>query len=213
MCETLPTIESRAFPKHAWVRWKTVFPHKLPVFVIDFNHLVGRLSLIKGVFGVFYSNNPTNSNKTSPSATPLIVGLGGISGLMPDLDTNGKLRGKITLSHKMIILSAQLIGILMILYSFIEKTATERWLGLGIWVLIMVVAALIKQKHMLTITGIAVIAGGISLDEQWIILLGVNIIIASFSSHRSYTHSLLGVIFFGFIALKLQTSLGIHGVV
>ncbi|WP_231575011.1 hypothetical protein [Bacillus sp. B-jedd] len=132
---------------------------------------------------------------------------------MPDLDTNGKLRGKITLSHKMIILSAQLIGILMILYSFIEKTATERWLGLGIWVLIMVVAALIKQKHMLTITGIAVIAGGISLDEQWIILLGVNIIIASFSSHRSYTHSLLGVIFFGFIALKLQTSLGIHGVV
>ena len=112
----------------------------------------------------------------------------------------------------MISLSAQLIGILMILYSFIEKTATERWLGLGIGVLIMVVSALIKQKHMLTITGVAIIAGGFSLDEQWIILLGVYVIIASFSSHRSYTHSLLGVIFFGFIALKLQTSLGIHGV-
>lgn len=153
-----------------------------------------------------------NSIGTSPSATLLLVGLGGISGLMPDLDIDGKLRGKITLSHKMISLSAQLIGILMILYSFIEKTATERWLGLGIGVLIMVVAALIKQKHMLTITGVAVIAGGFSLDEQWIILLGVYIIIASFSSHRSYTHSLLGIIFFGFIALKLQTSLGIHGV-
>ncbi|WP_059170452.1 metal-dependent hydrolase [Bacillus sp. FJAT-27445] len=153
-----------------------------------------------------------NSFTASPSATLLLVGLGGISGLMPDLDIDGKLRGKITLSHKMIRLSAQLIGILMILYSFIEKTATERWLGLGIGVMINVVASFIKQKHMLTITGAVVIAGGFSLDELWLILLGVYVIIASFSSHRSYTHSLLGVIFFGFIAYKLEASLGIEGV-
>ncbi|WP_316568841.1 metal-dependent hydrolase [Neobacillus sp. YIM B06451] len=153
-----------------------------------------------------------NSFDASPSATLLLVGLGSISGLIPDLDIDGKLRGKITLSHKMIRLSAQLIGILMILYSFIEKTATEKWLGLGIGVMINLVASLIKQKHMLTITGAAVIAGGFSLDELWLILLGVYVIIASFSSHRSYTHSLLGVIFFGFIAYKLEASLGINGV-
>ncbi|OCA90476.1 hydrolase [Bacillus sp. FJAT-27225] len=153
-----------------------------------------------------------NSFAASPSATLLLVGLGCISGLLPDLDIDGKLRGKITLSHKVISLSAQAIGMLMILYSFIEKTENERWLGLGIGAMIMVVASLIKQKHMLTITGVAVIAGGLSLDEQWLILLGVYIIIASFSAHRSYTHSLLGVVFFGLIALKLEASLGIQGV-
>ncbi|RHW38157.1 metal-dependent hydrolase [Neobacillus notoginsengisoli] len=154
-----------------------------------------------------------NSFAASPSATLLLVGLGGISGLIPDLDIDGTLRGKITLSHKVIRLAAQLIGILMILYSFMEKTTNERWwLGLGIGVMINVVASLIKQKHMLTITGIAVIAGGLTLDEQWLMLLGVYIIVASFSSHRSYTHSLLGVIFFGFTASKLEASLGIPGV-
>ncbi|WP_338137913.1 metal-dependent hydrolase [Niallia circulans] len=35
--------------------------------------------------------------------------------------------------------------------------------------------------------------------------------IASFTSHRSYTHSILGVIFFGIIAADLETSLGING--
>ncbi|WP_053366527.1 metal-dependent hydrolase [Bacillus sp. FJAT-27245] len=154
-----------------------------------------------------------NSFAASPSATLLLVGLGGISGLIPDLDIDGTLRGKITLSPKVIRLAAQLIGILMILYSFIEKSSNEKWwLGLGIGVMINVVASLIKQKHMLTITGVAVIAGGLSLDELWLILLGVYIIVASFSSHRSYTHSLLGVVFFGFIASKLEASLAIPGV-
>jgi inner membrane protein len=40
----------------------------------------------------------------------------------------------------------------------------------------------------------------------------VYVIIASITSHRSYTHSILGVIFFGIIASKLEVSLGIHGV-
>jgi inner membrane protein len=150
--------------------------------------------------------------ETSPSATLLFVGLGAVSGLIPDLDIDGKLRGKITLSHEMIRLSASIIGIMMILYSFIEKTSMERWLGAGIGCLILVVASLIKQKHMLTITGLAVLAGGFSLDELWIILLGIFTVVASFTSHRSYTHSILGVVFFGVIAFHLETSLGIQGV-
>jgi inner membrane protein len=150
--------------------------------------------------------------ETSPSATLLFVGLGAVSGLIPDLDIDGKLRGKITLSYEMIRLSASIIGIMMILYSFIEKTSMERWLGAGIGCLILVVASLIKQKHMLTITGLAVLAGGFSLDELWIILLGIFTVVASFTSHRSYTHSILGVVFFGVIAFHLETSLGIQGV-
>ncbi|MEH7275023.1 metal-dependent hydrolase [Neobacillus vireti] len=153
-----------------------------------------------------------NTFQTSPSETLLFVGLGAVSGLMPDLDIDGKLRGKITLSHKVIRMAAQLIGILMVFYSFYEGSATEQWLGIGIGIGIMLISGFIKQKHMLTITGIGVLMGGFSLSETWLILLGIYIIIASLSSHRSYTHSILGVIFFGFIASKLEVSIGIDGV-
>ncbi|AYV65658.1 metal-dependent hydrolase [Niallia circulans] len=149
--------------------------------------------------------------QSTPSETLLLVSIGAVSGLIPDLDIDGKLRGKITLPHQMIQLSAQVIGIMMILYSFFDRTALERWMGVGIGILILFIASLIKQKHMLTITGIAVLMGGISLEERWIILLGIYIMIASFTSHRSYTHSILGVIFFGIIAADLETSLGING--
>jgi inner membrane protein len=132
--------------------------------------------------------------------------------LIPDLDIDGKLRGKITLSHKVIRLSALIIGMMMIFYSFIEKRSGDRWLGIGIGILIIVVASLIKQKHMLTITGISILLAGFSLDELWLILLGIYIVIASFSSHRSYTHSILGVVFFGIIASNFEASLEIHGV-
>ncbi|MEY2193056.1 metal-dependent hydrolase [Neobacillus sp. BF23-41] len=153
-----------------------------------------------------------NTFHTAPSTTLFLVGLGGISGLIPDLDIDGKLRGKITLSHKVIRTVAQLIGILMVFYSFYEGTTREKWIGLGIGIGLMIAASLIKQKHMLTITGIGVIAGGFSLTEIWLILLGIYILFASLVSHRSYTHSILGVVFFGIIASKLERSLGIDGV-
>ncbi len=152
-----------------------------------------------------------NAVQSTPSETLLFVSLGAVSGLIPDLDIDGKLRGKITLPHQMIQLSAQVIGIMMILYSIFEKTAGERWMGVGIGILILFIASLIKRKHMLTITGIAVLMGGISVEERWIIFLGIYIMIASFTSHRSYTHSILGVVYFGIIAADLETSLGING--
>jgi inner membrane protein len=153
-----------------------------------------------------------NTFHSSPTETIILVGLGAVSGLMPDLDIDGKLRGKITLSHKVIRLTALLIGVLMVFYSFYEGRAAEKWFGIGSGLVIMIVSSLLKQKHMLTITGIGVLIGGISLSEVWLILLGVFVIIASITSHRSYTHSILGVIFFGIIASKLEVSLGIDGV-
>jgi inner membrane protein len=153
-----------------------------------------------------------NTFHSSPTETMILVGLGAVSGLMPDLDIDGKLRGKITLSHKVIRLAALFIGILMVFYSFYEGSTVDKWFGIGSGLVIIIVSSLIKQKHMLTITGIGVLAGGISLSEVWLILLGVFIVIASISSHRSYTHSILGVIFFGIIASKLEGSVGIEGV-
>lgn len=153
-----------------------------------------------------------NTFNTPLTTTLFLVGLGTVSSLVPDLDVDGKLRGKISLSHKMIQKVAQLIGILMIFYSFYEGGGNEKYIGVGIGFGMIVVSSSIKQKHMLTITGIGVLAGGISLQEIWLVLLGIYILIASFVSHRSYTHSILGVVFFGFIASKLETSLGIEGI-
>ncbi|MBP1969072.1 inner membrane protein [Virgibacillus natechei] len=149
---------------------------------------------------------------SSPSSTLLLVGLGGVSGLIPDLDVDGKLRGKMTLSHKMIQTVAQLIGVLMIIYSFYEGVSTDRYVGIGIGLGMIILSSSIKQKHMLTITGIGVIAGGSSLQETWLMLFGIYILIASFVPHRSYTHSIVGVVFFGIIASHLERSLGINGI-
>lgn len=153
-----------------------------------------------------------NTFHSSPTETMILVGLGAVSGLMPDLDIDGKLRGKITLSHKVIRLAALFIGVLMVFYSLYEGSALDKWVGIGSGLVIMIVSSLIKQKHMLTITGIGVLIGGISLSEVWLLLLGIYIVVASISSHRSYTHSILGIIFFGVISSKLERSLGIDGV-
>lgn len=153
-----------------------------------------------------------NTLHTDPSTTITLIGLGGISGLVPDLDIDGKLSGRITLSHTMIRIAAQLIGIMMIFYSFYLELGIEKYFGVGIGIIIVGIASSIKQKHMLTITGIGVLIGGLTLEESWITLMGLYIIIASLISHRTYTHSIIGVIFFALIASKLENSLGIPGV-
>jgi inner membrane protein len=152
-----------------------------------------------------------NTFQTDPYTTLLFIGLGGISALIPDLDIDGKLRNKITFSHKVIQTSALLIGLMVIFYSFYSGTGLDKWIGVGIGVLMIILSSMIKQKHMLIITSAGVIAGGMSLQESWLILLGIYTLIASFVSHRTYTHSILGVLFFGIIASKFQESLGIDG--
>lgn len=153
-----------------------------------------------------------NTFQADVPVTFFLVGLGAVSALVPDMDIEGKLRGKITLSHKVIRSIAQLIGVLMIIYSFYEGSDNRQYIGMGIGLAVLAISSRLKQKHMLTLTGIGVIAGGFSLQEIWLILFGIYTLIASFVSHRSYTHSILGVIFFGVIASRLEVSLGIQGV-
>lgn len=150
--------------------------------------------------------------ESSPTATLFLIGLGSISALVPDLDIGGKLRGKITLSHKILRTAAQFIGMIMIFYSFYAGTDKGRYMGIGIGIGICLLSSTLKQKHMLSLTGLGVIVGGLFLEESWLMLLGGYILIASFVSHRGYTHSIIGVIFFGLIAFKFEASLGIAGV-
>ncbi|MGP7818975.1 metal-dependent hydrolase [Niallia sp. 01092] len=153
-----------------------------------------------------------NYVQANPTDTLLLVGFGGISGLMPDMDIDGKLSNKITLSHKVFQTIAQVIGLMMIMYSFYKGSVNEMIYGIGLGGMIIFISYRLKQRHMLTVTGIGVLLGGISLDEKWLMLLGVYIIISSFISHRTYTHSILGIIFYGFIAFQFEQSIKIEGV-
>ncbi|WP_066287622.1 metal-dependent hydrolase [Bacillus sp. FJAT-29937] len=153
-----------------------------------------------------------NLLQTNPTGTVLLIGIGAISGLMPDIDIDGKLSNKITISHKIIRTAAQFIAVLLILYSYFTGSEIIKWIGIGIGMLIIIISSFITQRRMLTITGIGILFGGISLQENWLWLLGLYIIAASFVPHRSYTHSLLGVLFFAYISFHLETSLEHEGV-
>ncbi|MEH7347208.1 metal-dependent hydrolase [Bacillus sp. JJ1532] len=153
-----------------------------------------------------------NLLQTDPTGTILLVGIGAISGLMPDIDIDGKLSNKITISHKIIRTAAQFIAILLILYSYFTGSGMNKWIGIGAGMLIFIISSFITQRRMLTITGIGVLFGGFSLQENWLWLLGIYIIAASFVPHRSYTHSLLGVLFFAYISVQFEIAIGHEGV-
>ncbi|PFG06552.1 inner membrane protein [Bacillus sp. es.034] len=154
-----------------------------------------------------------NSFGSDPGSTAALIAIGGVSGLMPDLDIDGKLSNKVTFSPKMIRSVAQIIGFLMMVYSYLEGSGKERWLGIGYGAGMMLLTSFITQRRMLMITGIGVTACGWQLNEIWLWLLGIYIFFASFVSHRSYTHSVLGLIYFAIIARYLESSIMIDGVI
>ncbi|MBD1381102.1 metal-dependent hydrolase [Metabacillus arenae] len=153
-----------------------------------------------------------STSQADSMMTFLFIGAGAIAGLIPDMDIDGALSKKITFSHELVRSIAQFIGLLMIIYSFIDGVQEKKWLGMATGTGMIVLASFLTQKRMLTMTGIGVLAGGLSLQENWLILLGIYIIIASFLPHRSYTHSLAGLIYFGIMANQLQISMQVEGI-
>ncbi len=154
----------------------------------------------------------SNIIHTNITTTILFVGLGAVSGLIPDIDIDGKLSNKITISHKIIRTVACIIGFLLMIYSYLEGSTPSKWFGITLGIVIIMLSSFIKQRHMLTVTGLAVLIAGFSLDRTWLWLLGIFIIAASLVPHRSYTHSILGILFFGVIAYQLELSIGIEGI-
>lgn len=138
--------------------------------------------------------------------------VGAIGGLLPDIDVAGLLTNKITLSKKIIQIPTLIIGFLLILYSFIEGIANIDYLQLLLGVGIIVIGRSIKQKRMLTLSGIIMGMIGVALTINWLILLSIFVVIASFSAHRGVTHSLIGVGFVSFIAFKIEQQYQISGI-
>ena len=63
----------------------------------------------------------------------------------------------------------------MTIYSLLEGTEKEKWIGVGAGIGIIIISSFIRQRHMLTLTGLAVLGGGLSLQESWLWLLGAYI--------------------------------------
>ena len=151
--------------------------------------------VVGGVVSLGVGNDPISVG------TGTLVAAGTVAGLVPDLDTNGKLSGKLTISYKVIKSAMMIVGILLSLYSLINGDMLEKVLGFVVGLGIAVFAnKYITQRKMLLITGIGVIIGGFVLSTLWIVLMGIYIALASVMGHRTYTHSLIGLIYFGYIS-------------
>lgn len=156
--------------------------------------------------------------QVQPSLYTVAVGsiVGGMSALVPDLDTNGVASNRITISKKITQWLMQFVGIgilVSIIYQYFNTGFTPSILLYGgIGLLFFIVSRFITQRRMLTLTGIMVMWLGIVMHHSiGILLMGSYIVIASFLSHRSYTHSLLGLAFYAFILNQLQQEWMIDG--
>ncbi|CAM3993691.1 metal-dependent hydrolase [Lederbergia lenta] len=138
--------------------------------------------------------------------------LGGCVGLVPDLDVKGTLSKRISLNKKWLILFLGLFGLLLIAYSFDKSSGIERWLGMAAGIALLSMPSIfVKQKMMLMLTGLTVLLAGIAQQSTWLIMLGIYISVASRLPHRSLTHSLIGLAYFGAIGYYLEQDLQIAG--
>src|SRR5690625_7702345 len=65
---------------------------------------------------------------------------------------------------------------------------------------------------MLILTGVTIGFAGVLLGKLWVILAATYIFIASFLPHRSYTHSLIGLLYFSYIAYLFSKDININGI-
>ncbi len=163
---------------------------------------------IGGVTGLIVAN----VIGADPTTTAILAIAGGVSALVPDLDTGGRLANKITISHGFIGLILTILGLFVIGYSWLTVPDIGKWLGILIGVSVIVISKKVNKKIMLILTGVALGFAGVSLGKLWVILAATYIIIASFLPHRSYTHSLIGLLFFSYIAYLFSKDVNINGI-
>ena len=147
-----------------------------------------------------------------PTTTVILAIAGGVTALVPDLDTGGKLANKITIPHGFIRAILTILGLLIIAYSWFTGPDTDQWLGILIGTSVLVIGQKITKKIMLILTGVTLGFAGVLLGKLWVILAATYIIIASFLPHRSYTHSLIGLLYFSYIAYLFSKDININGI-
>lgn len=143
--------------------------------------------------------------------TAVLITAGIIASLAPDLDTAGKLANKISLSHKMIQGFVRTTGILTGAYAWFGLSGAAMYIGLALGVFLLWIAPKFSQKLMLFISGAAIIVAGAAMSEVWVWLAGLYVTGAALVSHRGYTHSLIGLLFFSVLAFYISERFSVHG--
>ncbi|MBO0995103.1 metal-dependent hydrolase [Bacillus sp. SD088] len=139
--------------------------------------------------------------------------LGGFSGLVPDLDVSGVLARKLSINKKWAILVLGFIGLYLMSSSFLNPNtywSKKQGILLGSGFLIFP-PLFMKQKWMLTLTGILVGVLGFYYSSVWMIMFGIYIGIASLLPHRSLTHSLLGLFYFATLGHYMEREVLVEG--
>ena len=147
-----------------------------------------------------------------PTTTAILAIAGGVTALVPDLDTGGKLANKITIPHGFIKSSLTILGLLIIAYSWLTGSDIGKWIGVLTGISVIAIGQKITKKTMLILTGVTIGFAGVLLGKLWVILAATYIIIASFLPHRSYTHSLIGLLYFSYIAYLFSKDININGI-
>src|SRR5690625_1619117 len=120
-----------------------------------------------------------------PTTTVILAIAGGVTALVPDLDTGGKLANKITIPHGFIRSGLTILGLLIIAYSWLTATDLGKWLGVLIGISVLVIGQKITKKIMLILTGVTIGFAGVLLVKLWVIL-ATTIIISSFLTPHPY---------------------------
>lgn len=151
----------------------------------------------------------STTTSASPITTLILIGAGALSALVPDLDTNGKLANSITIPYKFLKFLVLLSGLILLYITWFQHNGLDNWTGSIIGIVLILASRRLKQRFMLSITGIGVVWAGVYLVNLWMILLGIYVIVASFLKHRGYTHSVLGLIYFTYIAYLFASEMEI----
>lgn len=150
--------------------------------------------------------------QSTPIETALFACVGAVAALVPDLDVNGKLANKITVKKKWLILFFTAAGLLLALYSYFMlfglKQATGFMISLG---LLLLPRLFIKQRMMLFLTGLLVMYAGWYINETWVLYAGLFILFSSLVSHRTWTHSIIGILFFYLVAAEIARAYPVPG--
>ncbi|MDY0395090.1 metal-dependent hydrolase [Virgibacillus halophilus] len=147
----------------------------------------------------------------NPEDVLFLTGAGVVSGLIPDLDTGGKLANRISVSNKYLNAAVRLIGILLGCYAYFFASGMDEYISfIGAFILLFVLPQFSK-KFMLLLSGVVIAVAGYVLMTIWIQLIGVYVMAASLLAHRSYTHSLLGLAFYGVISYHFAADFPING--
>src|SRR5690625_1166142 len=115
-----------------------------------------------------------------PTTTVILAIAGGVTALVPDLDTGGKLANKLTIPHGFIRSGLPILGLLIIAYSWLTGSDTDKWLGILIGISVIAMGEKITKKIMLILTDVIIGFVVVLVSKLCLILAYTYIIFSSF---------------------------------